>query len=384
MKAVMYGAGNIGRGFIGKVFSESGYEVCFIDVMMPIVEKLNIDKEYPVKIINNEKREEQIVKNVRAVNGLDIDSVAEEIALADLMATAVGVNVLPKIIKPICVGLKKRIKENPKPLNIIICENLIDADKYLRKLIEEEMGENNKEWLDNNLGLVEASIGRMVPVMTDEMREGNILKVWVEPYDKLPVDKYAFKGDIPDLNNLVPFSPFGFYIKRKLYIHNMSHAMCAYFGYKKGYEFIDECIKDSEIEEDVTAAMKDTALALNKQYGISLDEIFENIYDLVKRFNNKALGDTVFRVGKDPIRKLGKNDRLIGAALYCISQGVNPKNIIKGIVAGLKYDNKKDENAIKIQSLINENGLKQCLKQICGLEEETELIKGILEAYEEN
>ena len=164
----------------------------------------------------------------------------------------------------------------------------------------------------------------------------------------------------------------------------MAHAMCAYFGYKKGYEFIDECIKDSEIKENVSAAMKDTALALAKQYNISLDEIHDNIYDLVKRFNNEVLGDTVFRVGKDPIRKLGKNDRLIGAALYCVSQGVNPKNIIKGIVAGLKYDNKNDESAIIIQSLIKDKGLKQCLKQICGINEETELFNNILKAYEEN
>ncbi len=244
MKAVMYGAGNIGRGFIGKVFSESGYEVCFVDVSMPVVDQINKDNEYTVKIVSNKFRHEQIVKNVRAVNGSDVPSVADEILCADIMATAVGVNVLPRIVKPICEGLKKRYDLNKGPLNIIICENLIDADQYLRGLIETEMGEFYKTWLDNNLGLVEASIGRMVPVMTDEMCEGNILKVWVEPYDELPVDKDAFIGDIPKLSNLLPFSPFGFYIKRKLFIHNMGHAMCAYFGWQRGYATSDECIRD--------------------------------------------------------------------------------------------------------------------------------------------
>jgi mannitol-1-phosphate 5-dehydrogenase len=377
----MYGAGNIGRGFIGKVFSESGYEVCFVDVFEPVVNKLNIDNQYPVKVVSNEEKKEYIIKNVRAVNGMNIDDVSEEILHADLMATAVGVNVLPKIVKPICEGLKKRYQKNKKPLNIIICENLIDADKYLRGLIEEEMGVKYKTWLDNNLGLVEASIGRMVPVMTDKMREGNILRVWVEPYDELPVDKDAFKGEIPKLNNLIPFSPFGFFIRRKLFIHNMGHAMCAYFGWQKGYQFIDECIFDDKIKVLVESAMKDSALALSKEYSISLSKIEQNIHDLISRFKNKVLGDTVARVGKDPIRKLSNNDRLIGAALYCIDQGVKPKNIIKGIVAGFKYDNSEDEAAVKIQQIIRNEGIEKAVEGICGIEKTNKLYKEIVKAY---
>jgi len=377
----MYGAGNIGRGFIGKVFSESGYEVCFVDVFEPVVNKLNIDNQYPVKVVSNEEKKEYIIKNVRAVNGMNIDDVSEEILHADLMATAVGVNVLPKIVKPICEGLKKRYQKNKKPLNIIICENLIDADKYLRGLIEEEMGVKYKTWLDNNLGLVEASIGRMVPVMTDKMREGNILRVWVEPYDELPVDKDAFKGEIPKLNNLIPFSPFGFFIRRKLFIHNMGHAMCAYFGWQKRYQFIDECIFDDKIKVLVESAMKDSALALSKEYSISLSKIEQNIHDLISRFKNKVLGDTVARVGKDPIRKLSNNDRLIGAALYCIDQGVKPKNIIKGIVAGFKYDNSEDEAAVKIQQIIRNEGIEKAVEGICGIEKTNKLYKEIVKAY---
>jgi mannitol-1-phosphate 5-dehydrogenase len=381
-KAVMYGAGNIGRGFIGKVFSESGYDVCFVDVYKPVVDRLNIDKQYPVKIVSNEKQEEIIVKNVRAVNGIDIDAVALEILDADIMATAVGVNVLGRIVKPICEGLKKRHEHKKNPLNVIICENLIDADKYLRGLIEAEMGEKYKSWLDENLGLVEASIGRMVPVMTDEMRQGNILKVWVEPYEQLPLDKDAFKGPVPKLNNVIPFSPFGFYIKRKLFVHNMGHAMCAYFGYQKGYKVIDVCIADDQIKDLVKMAMKDSALALSKQYGIDIKKINDNIDDLIYRFGNHILGDTVSRVGKDPIRKLGNNDRLVGAAINCMSQGIRPNNIVKGIVAGLKYDNPGDEYACKIQSEIKDNGIESCIENICGIEKDDELFRLIIKEFQ--
>ncbi len=272
-KAVMYGAGNIGRGFIGKVFSDSGYEVCFIDVVDGIVAEINKKKQYTVKLVSNAGQREEIVKNIRAVNGNNIGEVADAIFSADIMATAVGVNVLPLIVKPICMGLKKRFDSGKGPLNIIICENLIDAHKYLRSLISNELGEKYINPIENNLGLVEASIGRMVPVMTDEKREGELLKIWVEPYAQLPVDKEAFIGEIPQLNGLEPFSPFGFYIKRKLFIHNLGHSMCAYLGWQKGYDYIYECVEDEKIRLLTEKAMKAAGLALNKEYQVPFAEI---------------------------------------------------------------------------------------------------------------
>lgn len=377
-KAVMYGAGNIGRGFIGKAFSESGYEVCFVDVAEDVVEKLNEDKSYPVRIVSNDTDSIAIVKNARAINGKYIDSVAMEITGADIMATAVGVNALPHIIKPLCQGLRKRFEEGGKALNIIICENLIDADKFMRKMIEQELGPSYKAALDEKLGLVEASIGRMVPVMTDEMKEGNMLTVWVEPYDELPVDKAAFKGDIPEIKGLVPFSPFGFYIKRKLYIHNMSHAMCAYLGWRKGYSYIYECINDNNIKSQTCAAMTQAAKALHNEYGVPLEELCAHIEELSARFGNVALSDTVDRVGRDPLRKLRNNDRLIGAALYCMSQGYSPSDLTDGIIAALHYDNPEDEAASRMQHMIREQGVKAFLTTHCGLDEDSPLLKKVL------
>ena len=145
-KAVMYGAGNIGRGFIGQLFSQSGYEVVFIDVNPVIIERINVDRSYPIRIVEDEKSKEIIIRDVRAVNGMDIEATASEIANADIMATAVGVNVLPKIVKPIVSGLKKRWQiGNTSPLNIIICENLLDANQYLEQLLKQELEEDERK-----------------------------------------------------------------------------------------------------------------------------------------------------------------------------------------------------------------------------------------------
>lgn len=382
-KAVMYGAGNIGRGFIGKLLSESSYEVCFIDIASDIVDKLNEDNAYPVKIVSNDGQRDEMVYHVSAINGRDIKAVASAVCAAELVATAVGINVLPHIVTPLCEGIKLRTKSNPRPLNIIICENMLDADQYLRCLIEKELGEAYKPWLDENLGLVQASIGRMVPVMTDEMKEGNILRVWAEPYERLPVDKSAFKGATPAIRNLVPFSPFGFYIKRKLFIRNMGHAMSAYLGYQKGYQYIYECVEDKEIRPVVEKAMKSVAAALSKEYDVPITALYEHVDDLLYRFSNKALADTVTRVGRDPIRKLGRNDRLIGAALYCMEHEVMADSIACAIASCLKYDNADDEVAIELQSTIKQMGVAHCVETVCGIGKANGLHSMILNAYEQ-
>ncbi len=379
-KAVMYGAGNIGRGFIGKVFSEAGYEVIFIDVVPAVVDQLNRDREYPVRLVSNDEIREVTVKNVRAVNGMDGKAVAEEICGADVMATAVGVNILPRIIANIAAGLDLRAAKSV-PLDIIICENLLDADQYLRELLQKAVKPETLDYLENKVGLVEASIGRMVPVMTDEMREGNILRVWVEPYEKLPVDREAFRAPIPPIANLVPFSPFGFYIRRKLFVHNMGHALCAYFGWLKGYTYIYEAAEDEEIAARARDAMLNVAAALHRDYGIPLSEIEDNVYDLIRRFGNRVLKDSIARVGRDPIRKLKSIDRLTGAALYCVEQGTSADNILPGIAAALCFNPPEDEAAVEIQRNIAEHGVRSVIQTFCGIYDET-LIERIAAEYD--
>ncbi|MBO7762883.1 MAG: mannitol dehydrogenase [Clostridia bacterium] len=335
MKAVMYGGGNIGRGFIGMLLSASGFEVQFVDVVDAVIETLNRDHTYPVRIISSEGHEDIDVKNVSAVDGKDPAAVAEAIANADIMATAVGVNVLKFIIPNILAGLRLRKERGLPPFNIIICENLMDANHVIEGMLKEKMTEEEKAWMDENVGLVEASIGRMVPVQTDEMKDGNPMRVCVEKYGFLPVDKDAFKGEIPAIRNMVPFSPFDFYLKRKLYVHNMGHATCAYLGDLLGLEYIYQSIDRDEVYLIVRGAMEESARALSKKYGVALEEILLHITDLLNRFTNAALKDTCKRVGGDPARKLSPADRLIGSSSLALEVGVTPAYIAIGAAAGL-------------------------------------------------
>lgn len=372
-KAVMYGAGNIGRGFIGKVFSDSGYKVCFIDIDKKLIDAFNKDKEYYVKIVADDFERLEKVKNVYAVDA-NSDQAVQEIAECDIMATSVGVNALPYIVDNIAKGIRMRMSMGSKPLDIILAENLIDVDARMRQMIYEKLNPEEQKWAEQHLGLVEASIGRMVPPLTEEEREKSPLLIAVEPYSELPVDSLGFKGPIPDLVGLKPFTPFDFYIKRKLFLHNMGHAICAYLGWEKQYQYISEAIRDQVIYNKTKSAMELIVQALAKEYPqIPVKEIEANKDDLLYRFHNRALKDTIERVAKDPIRKLQPNDRLVGAARYCLDSGIRPDEIVEGIAAALKYNNPNDPAAVKIQDDISKFGMDYVLENVLKLDRGSEL-----------
>ncbi|MDO4549264.1 MAG: mannitol-1-phosphate 5-dehydrogenase [Clostridia bacterium] len=380
--AIMYGGGNIGRGFIGKVFSDSGYRVCFLDIMPDVIDEMNTRAEYTVRIVSNEEERDTVVKNVYAVNSLT-DQAIDEIVNCDIMATAVGVVVLPKIAPVIARGVAARMARTGKPLDIILCENQLGADELMRGWIYEKLTDEQKRWADDNLGLVEASIGRMVPPLTAEMRAKDRLLICVEPYSDLPVDNDAFKGRIPDLVGLIPYTPFEFYIKRKLFLHNGGHALCAYLGYEKGYEYIWQAIADPEIYKAAEASMMTSAHALIAKFGEDVRKNVEsNVSDLLFRFQNKALKDTVARVGADPVRKLRRNDRIVGAALFAIEQGVDPAPIVKGIMAALKFDRAGDATAPEIQTALKERGIEYVMGHYMGLTADEPLFDMIKIAYQ--
>ncbi|MBQ9583022.1 MAG: hypothetical protein IJR25_01685 [Bacteroidales bacterium] len=334
--SVMYGGGNIGRGFIGALLSRSGYEVTFVDVAVPVVEELQSRRCYPLRIVSSEGNTDLTINNVTAVNGNDTAAVAQAIAHCEIMATAVGARILKFIVPNIVAGLRQRWAEGGAPLNIIICENLNDANKIIEGMIKEQLTAEEREKFDATVGLVEASIGRMVPVQTDAMKDGEPLRVCVESYGFLPVDKAAFKGEIPQIEGMVPFEPFDFFIKRKLFIHNMGHATTAYLGGLLGDEFVWQAIGNPVIRLIAQNAMTESAMALSRHYNVSLEGILLHITDLLGRFANVALGDTCARVGGDPARKLAPADRMIGSSLMALKQGITPAYIAVGAAAGIK------------------------------------------------
>jgi mannitol-1-phosphate 5-dehydrogenase len=370
--AVMYGGGSIGRGFLGQLFYMSGYKTCFIDVDKNLVEELSRKQEYEIKVALPTGYEAQTIKNVTAVNGLDAEKVAEVISQCNIMATAVGVNILPRVAKTIALGLDKRYETSGNPLDIVVCENMSDGGLYLKTLVLEHAV--HKDFIESSIGFVSASVGRMVPV-------SDSADIIVESYNELPIDKDALKTDVSDLKNFIPVSPFAIEKYKKYFMHNMSHAIVAYMGYLKGCEYLWQAMEDKEILMIAKGALSESIKAISKYFNADKEPLELYADDLLNRYTNKYLGDTVLRVGRDPVRKLGKDDRLSGAALFCIKNGFESEHIPYGIAAALCFDSSNDVSAPSLQEYIEVNSIEAAISHFTGIDCTSTLAAKIIQIY---
>ena len=389
-KMLQFGAGNIGRSFIGQLFSRSGYEVVFIDINKKLIKELNKKRVYKLVIKRNKLPDEIIlIENVRAIDGDDKEAVIREIIEADIMATSVGKHNLPQIVPVIAQGLKLRYKKiGENPLDIIIAENIRSGADYLRKELENILPEEYP--FDKLVGLVESSIGKMVPLMKEEDKKKDLLWVFAEPYNTLIVDKKGFKNPLPPIKNLWAVENIKAYVDRKLFVHNLGHSTSAYLGYQYNSEmtFIYEALEVPEIYKTVRECMKQSAIALNKAYpkDLSLQDLQNHIDDLLFRFQNKSLGDTIFRVGRDLYRKLDKNERLVGPMLLAQRQGTSYYKIKRVFYAALDFKAKDEKGEMYTPDKVffqreYPRGLENILKIVCHLsshqDEEAKVMKEI-------
>lgn len=366
--AVVFGAGSVGRGFLGQLFSESGYEVVFVDIDDVLVEALARQGCYTLRLAGLDKTEDLTISPVRAVNGADLDQVAREVVRASLMATAAGARALPAIAQSIAAGLTRRWQAgNTAPLNIIICENLRDAPEQLRGYVEEALPDAFSPYVRERVGFVPAIIARMSPVPSPAQRAADPTLIVAEPYKVLPVDREAFVGSIPDVVGMEPVSPFIAYVERKLYIHNAGHAMLGYLGYRRGYVYGYEALIDRLVRPLLDQALDETSRAIMAEHGFEAGALAAYVQDLLARFANRALADPIRRLARDPLRKLAPQDRLVGAARLAERHGITPAGLAWGIAAALAYDSPDDVHAVELQAQLAQAGLERTLQRVCGI-----------------
>jgi mannitol-1-phosphate 5-dehydrogenase len=372
--AVMFGAGNVGRGFLGQLFSESGLEVLFVDVDQELVSALDQHRSYPLQLVTNEKVEEVQIMPVRAFLASDIEAVSQAVAETSIAATAVGARALPLIAPLAAAGIVRRSKNGSAgPLNIIICENLKGAAETFRNLVAQHIPDHACDYFNQSVGFVDTVIGRMVPPPTPEMRARDPRLIAVEPYKELPVERQAFVGPVPLIVGMQPSDNFPVFTARKLYIHNCGHAFLAYLGYLRGYQYGYEALEDPYIRTLFEQAMAEAESGIAGTYGVDLDWLKNHRADLTRRFANRALGDTIFRLARDPIRKLASNDRLVGAARLAEEAGIIPTGLCLGIAAALCFDHPDDPIATELQQRLEQEGLDLVLRELSGIHPEEPL-----------
>jgi mannitol-1-phosphate 5-dehydrogenase len=163
VRSVHFGAGNIGRGFIGQLLHESGYGITFVDIQDDLVDALKKDGRYDV-ILADEKEERVPVDRVTALHSInEADEVTERLAEADLITTAVGPSVLPVLAPAIAKGLVERARRGGAPVNVIACENMIGASQALRDFVMENVPDEQAEAVEEIAGFPNAAVDRIVP-----------------------------------------------------------------------------------------------------------------------------------------------------------------------------------------------------------------------------
>ncbi len=380
--AVIFGAGSVGRGFLGQLFSESGYEVVFIDVDEPLVEVLSSRGRYTLRLAGIDSVEDLTIGPVRAVDGRDADGVASEVAKASLMATAVGARVLSAIAKPIAAGLAQRWQGgHAGALNVIICENLHDAPDLLRGYVREALPDAAKPILAQ-VGFVPAVIARMSPVPTPEQRAADPALIVAEPYKVLPTDRQAFVGEIPQVVGMEAVTPFEAYTERKLYVHNAAHAILGYLGYQRGHTFGYDALDDTWIRSHLDQALAESGRSLVAEHGFEAAAMEAHVQDLLARFANRALADPVDRLARDPLRKLSPSDRLVGAARLAEKHGIEPAGLAWGIAGAFAYHNDDDPHAQELQKRLSAEGLATVMRDVCGIQGDEPLASLVRARYE--
>lgn len=377
MRAVQFGAGNIGRGFIGAVLERAGYHVVYADVNQAVIDLINEKKEYTV-LVKDVECVEQRITNISAVNSTT-PAVVAEIAKADIVTTAVGVVILPRIAPTIAKAIVARMEEGlEQPLNIIACENAVRASSQLKEHILSHLNEEQKAYCAEWVGFPDCSVDRIVPPVRTE----NPIDVVVEAFYEWNVEQASFVGEAPHIEGMNLADNLIAYIERKLFTLNTGHAITAYIGNLRGKATIDESISDKDIFAIVKGAMQESGLGLVAKYGFDKDAHFKYIDKIIGRFRNPYLKDDVARVGREPMRKLSPADRLVKPMLTAREAGVATPNLLLGIGAALHYNNPEDAQSVELQQIIAERGLEGAVREITGISDEA-LVADIIKAYNE-
>ncbi|MGJ9425754.1 mannitol-1-phosphate 5-dehydrogenase [Nesterenkonia halotolerans] len=362
MKAVHFGAGNIGRGFVGTLLHEGGYDLVFSDVAAPLVDALSAAESYTVHEVG-EGGQDRVVSNFSAVNSAeDPAAVAEEISSADVVTTAVGPTILKFIAPHIVAGLRLR-PDQSAPLQVMACENALGATDTLRGHMQELAGD---QWpvLAARAVFANTAVDRIVPGQP----EGAGVDVTVEPFYEWAIESGPFAGERPNIPGAHFVEDLGPFIERKLFTVNTGHATAAYLGAAAGRQKIADALADDEVFAGVSATLEETSALLVAKHGFEVEDMAAYRRTILERFRNPELPDTVQRVGRQPLRKLSRHERLIGPAVEAAERGLSVDGLLSTVEAALAFSSDEDEQTQQMQKMLRELDAAAFTTEVTGLQ----------------
>ncbi|WP_165005299.1 MULTISPECIES: mannitol-1-phosphate 5-dehydrogenase [unclassified Enterococcus] len=362
MRAVHFGAGNIGRGFIGEVLADNGFEITFVDVNKTIIDALNERASYTIELADESKKQ-ITVKNVKGINNqTDPDKVIEAIAKTDLVTTAIGPNILPFIAELIAKGIEQRkLMGNTASLDIIACENMIGGSEFLEKEVCKYL--SDKAFADQHIGFPNAAVDRIVPLQQHE----DPLFVQVEPFKEWVIDNSQRKNKEITLNDVLYVENLEPYIERKLFSVNTGHATVAYTGALLGYQTIDEAMQDALVVAQLKSVLQETGSLLVAKWGFDPQQHDEYIEKIIHRFQNKYISDAITRVARTPLRKLGYQERFTRPVRELQEHNLVCPHLTATMGIIFNYYDPNDEQSRQLHEMKIHENLEQLIQEVTGI-----------------
>jgi mannitol-1-phosphate 5-dehydrogenase len=378
-KAVHFGAGNIGRGFVACFLHNSGYEVVFADVNDTIVNLINDSKSYRVIEVGTEGTTENTITNYRAINSrTHEEDLIEEIRTADVVTCSVGPNILKFIAPVIAKGIDRRSNDEA-PLHVVACENAIGATDNLAGFIKDPRNTPEERLEDHHLRAryANSAIDRIVPAQDPDAG----LDVTLEKFFEWVVDQTPFKDvGIPEIeginwvDNLAPF------IERKLFTVNTGHATAAYHGYNRRKRTVYDALQDKQIMAEVRGALNETKNLIVSKHGIDEDAQAAYVDKIVKRIGNPHLEDAVERVGRAPLRKLSRKERFIGPAAELAENGQSIRYLLDAIEMTFRFQNVDDDDESKeLAKIMSDHSADDVVTKVCGIQSNEKIYPSLVQ-----
>lgn len=376
--AVHFGAGNIGRGFIGDILSKNNVAITFVDVNERVIDELNKRHSYEIEVAE-EGQPHIVVKNVSGVNNAkNPDEVIKAIASADIITTAIGPNILPFIAELIAKGIEARkAAGNNTPIDVLACENMIGGSQYLYQEVKKYLSADGLVFAEQCVGFPNAAVDRIVPAQTHE----DPLFVVVEPFNEWVVETSRMKNPTFKLTGVHYEKDLEPFIERKLFSVNSGHATSAYTGAFYGAKTILEALKDDRVKAQVEAVLGEIRSLLIAKWNFDEQALIDYHKIIISRFENPFIVDDVNRVARTPIRKLGYDERFIRPIRELKERQLSYQNLLKTIAFVFHYNDSNDEQSVQLQELLATKPLPEVVADVTGLTDQ-DLISEIVDSIE--
>lgn len=373
MKAVHFGAGNIGRGFIGEILHKNDFDITFVDINETLIDALNARDSYEIEYADDAHQRLTISGFSGLNNGKEPEAVAQAVAEADIVTTAIGPNILPYIAELIANGIKlRRENDDTRPMDIVACENMIGGTDFLNEKVSAYFDEADRIYVDQYIGFPNAAVDRIVPMQSHE----DPLFVSVEPFSEWVIDQTNVKGTQIQLEGVLYVENLLPYIERKLFSVNTGHATTAYTGKHFGYETIDQALEDDNVLQQLQAVLAETGALLVEKWGFDPKAHAAYANKIIGRFQNSHISDAITRVARTPIRKLGYDERFIRPIREAKERGLTYDALLSTVAYIFEYNDAGDEQSQELQKMLADQPLDQVIQTVTGLED-TDLIAEI-------